>query len=228
MDELLGNTEWSPMTNLADIIQNIPDLVSKSLKETLFGTFHLGKSYNINLWNLSSDYSVTICKELYPKKNIGSPLRLLVITDNTLLVLEPRDGNFSDSILMAWGFLSSLIKLKISKDDLIELYWISKGDYNNLWKQIFQLREPEKFAEEIANKMKNLAVIVKESYKGRFTEEEVTSKSIKELNIKEINENIVLCESSLKTDLTVTKIQTLLLLYQKVIFFLCRQLNTIL
>eukprot|EP00826_Nyctotherus_ovalis_P019136 TRINITY_DN1584_c0_g2_i1.p1 TRINITY_DN1584_c0_g2~~TRINITY_DN1584_c0_g2_i1.p1 ORF type:complete len:310 (+),score=61.30 TRINITY_DN1584_c0_g2_i1:652-1581(+) len=217
LNEFLNEKEWSPAINLSDIITNAPRVVAKALQNPLCGSFHLGQSYNINLWYLSDKYFLMRGKEIYTSVDKVSPMRVIVLTDNALVILEPNEGSFSDAVLVAWGFLYSLVKLNVTNKNSLAFYWMPKGGGAKRWRQSFQVESAESLAKEVVSRVGKLEVSVKEESTGVFEEEEVTPKAIAKLDINKINENIALCESSLELEPSISKFQTLMLLYQKAV-----------
>lgn len=171
--------------------------------------------------NYKSSIAEFECIELYPLKGTYSPNRHIVLTDDVFLLFESQEENKESYLLIAWSFLDSLIKMQVSRGTLITFTWLAKDDLAAAWEQTFEIREKVKeFVENVKEKMRMLSSISIEKAaslrKARFKEEEVTTKSMAELDIEEINENIALYESDLQTNLTISAVQTLMLLYQKV------------
>eukprot|EP00826_Nyctotherus_ovalis_P024044 TRINITY_DN1854_c0_g4_i1.p1 TRINITY_DN1854_c0_g4~~TRINITY_DN1854_c0_g4_i1.p1 ORF type:complete len:170 (+),score=30.57 TRINITY_DN1854_c0_g4_i1:616-1125(+) len=142
--------------------------------------------------------------------------RVIVLTDDIFLLLE-RQANYKQGRLVAWGFLYSLLKVKVVDKNAIELHWLSSSDSENCWIQCFALEgSAVAFAEKLAGKMHKLEK-VKIAERQTINEDDVKPKAVMGVNIDEINQSIAIYESSLEAEPSLTKIQTLMHLYQKVL-----------
>jgi len=213
--DLLGDS-WTPIYTLKDLITKIPNLISNALKNPLCGSFRVGYCYEMSLWNTSHD--IYLCKEHFMTKKPVD--RILILTDNAFLLFEPIEIASNLVVLVAWGFLHSLIKIKVIDTNIISLLWIPKDDNDNAWGQILEIEDKEKLIKEITIKMQTLdqIKIIKEDCKRKLVieEDEVTMKSIMNMDINAINETMAIYESSLELEPSMSKLQTLILLYQKV------------
>jgi len=214
---IIGTNEWSPVTTLLDIILKLSVLAHRASKNPLYGAFALGNIYDLNFWGVSNDYFITQARELYNFKEHKPTECTIVLTDNIFLILRPQNENPKQAVLVGWGFIESLLMAEIIGKHSITLYWRAKEDQKRMWKQMFEVVEGAKFIAEIVDRMKKLKdVEIKERKKVMLNEEEVTIESIAKFDINEINENIAYCESSLESNPSLSKLQTLTLLYQKV------------
>jgi len=213
---IIERETWSPIVTISDIVTSIPDFVSRATKNPLLGTFQLDTLYNIEFWRKSKEYLMVNCKEKFIETNTISENRVIVITDDIFLLLEKEKKNPKQGNLVAWGFLYSLLKLRIIDASTIEFCWLSISDTKNCWRQFFIIEEGAiTLAEGIVERMKRLEKInvVKNLL---IREDEVQPKSVMQIDINEINHNIAIYESSLEAEPSLTKFQTLMLLYQKV------------
>lgn len=213
---IIGKETWSPIITISDIITSIPDFISKVAKNPICGTFHLGSLYNIDFWVNSKEYLTVNCKERFIEQDYVSEARVIVITDDILLLLERQKNNYKQGLLVAWGFLYSLLKVRIVNVSTISFHWLSKLDSSNCWTQFFTVEgSAATLAERIAERMQKIEKVeVIEKYS--ITEEEVRPASVMQVNIDEINHNIAIYESSLEIEPSLDKFQTLMHLYQKV------------
>jgi hypothetical protein len=211
--DLVGGS-WSPMLTLKDLILQIPNLISNALKNPLCGNFRVGFCYELSLWNTL--FEIYFCKEHFMSRKTAD--RILILTDNTFLLFEPTKTNNNLAVLVAWGFLCSLIRIMVMDSNILSLLWIAKGDNDNAWEQILEVENKEKLIKEIAIRMQRLDQIRIMKYNKQLVieEDEVTMKSIMNMDINAINETMALYESSLELEPSFSKFQTLILLYQKV------------
>eukprot|EP00826_Nyctotherus_ovalis_P065193 TRINITY_DN957_c0_g1_i11.p1 TRINITY_DN957_c0_g1~~TRINITY_DN957_c0_g1_i11.p1 ORF type:complete len:273 (-),score=48.68 TRINITY_DN957_c0_g1_i11:207-1025(-) len=216
LNSVTGKYEWSPMVTLSDIVLKLPVFIHKAFQDPLCGSFTLGDTYDLSFWS-SGEYFVTQVKEVYNSPDRTSSECTAVLTDDIFLLLEPKSEDEKSGVLVAWGFLESLVMAEVVGKSFVSLSWRARDDSKRLWKQTFEVAEGEKLTAAILERMKKLDNIsVKEGKKVMLNEEEVTMKSVAKLDINEINENIAFCESSLESDPSLSKLQTLTLLYQKV------------
>jgi len=211
------------------MISKMPKFISKIMENPICGTFHLGHYYNLNLYNDYPECFVTSCTELFPLAKTQSIKRVLILTDDVFLLFEPNKGDTTQSLLISWAFIYSLVKMRITENGQIILEW--RADSNTeIWQQYIKIDDDvDKFVEEIMDRMKEFDDIkiggnsekkIKENPKKQLLEEDVSIKEItSHTDINEINENIALYESSLEQNPTLSSFQTLMLLYQKVFFF---------
>lgn len=216
LNAVTGKYEWSPMVTLSDIVLKLPVFIHRAFQDPLCGSFALGDAYDLSFWS-SGEYFVTQVKEVYNSPNRASSECTAVLTDDIFLLLEPKSEDGKSGVLVAWGFLESLAAAEVVGTNFVSLSWRPRDDSRRLWKQTFEAAEGQKLAAAIVERMKKLDNIsMKEGKKIMLSEEEVTMKSIAKLDINKINENIAFCESSLESDPSLSKLQTLTLLYQKV------------
>lgn len=214
---ITGNDEWSPLVKIANIILKLPETVRNLFKNPIGGSFVLGNLYDITFWSSSDDYFIRKVNEIIPSTEQQIRQRILILTDNAFLLFEPDKNNCECGTLVAWGFLESLLAVELINDDTVTLQWNPKDDLKKAWKQLFEVEDGTQLVNEITNRMKKLdKVKVTEGKRTLLSEEEVTSKAVSDIDISEINNNIALCESSLESELTLSKFQTLMVLYQKV------------
>jgi hypothetical protein len=213
---IAGREIWTPILTVSDIVTSIPDFISRAIKNPLLGTFQLSGLYNIEFWSKSKEYLVVNCRERFITTDAVSEERVIVMTDDIFLLLERQEKNSKQGTLVAWGFLYSLLKLRIVNASTIEFYWLSISDSKNCWTQYFIIEgNTTTLVERIVERMKKLEKInIVE--KLSITEDEVKPKAIMQIDINEINHNIAIYESSLEAEPSLTKFQTLMLLYQKV------------
>jgi len=199
----------------------LPKFIKGVMKNPYCGTFRLGRAYDARFWcQPNNSFFITKCRELHPLNNIVSYRRLIVLTDNLFLVLEPDEGNYTKSEIVAWSFLYSLVRVKVLNQTSIQFHWLPKDDDKNCWEQVFKLNNPGELLREVLSRMEKLKAEVHQINKGKkrkmLSEEDVTPEALENFNIHQIDENIALCESSLEVEPEISKFQTLMLLYQKV------------
>ena len=216
---IIGKEEWSPIFTVAKIITMIPEFISISINNPICGHFNLDETYTISFWSKCKEYIVMKCKEKQEMEDSLSPTRIMVLTDNVFLLLEPGKNNSDQGILISWGFLYSLLKIKIISKNVMQFYWLSKFDKVNVWIQRFVIEDDtETFVKMINEKMIKLGEIqVKIVNIKMINEDEVQPKSVMQIDINQVNENIAIYESKLEADPSINKFQTLMVLYQKAI-----------
>ena len=165
--------------------------------------------------------------EHFPAHGKTSATRYIVLTDNVFMLFEPKQKKLDQVLLVAWSFLYSLVKVKLTKGKFVQLSWRGQEDVENSCEQTLEVFEnAEELVGGIVEKMQKLGGIkvrsltessIAPAVKGELKEEDVTVKAMAQLDINKINENIALCESSMGTELSVSAVQTLMLLYQKAI-----------
>ena len=219
--ELAGKHEWSPIATIADMVKRMPELVSRLLgsKNNVCGTFHLGHSYNLELWENLPDCYMAACKEQYPHHKMSSPSRIILLSDTAYLLLQPKKGDLSQSLLVAWSFLHSLVRVQTIAKNVVVLTWMPKDDPNTFCEQVLEIEgDMKEFLEELLTRMARLKAAHSGSSpkKTMLREDEVSLKAATQVDINEINENIAIYESSLESEPSISAFQTLMLLYQKV------------
>ena len=171
----------------------------------------------------SDHFFVAKCTEVHDLNAIKSLARIIVVTDEAFLLFEPNKGNYTKSKLVAWSYLQSMFKIKVTGKKSIIIHWLAKNDKKKLWEQTFELINPTDLMEAILERLRRLDDIeLRKPSEGYIVspglkEEEVTPEAIKNLDIEKINESIAIYESSLTSNPSVSKFQALMVLYQKVI-----------
>lgn len=216
----LAKPNWSSPVTLKALATNIPPLISKILKDAACGSFKVGHCYEMSLWTPLDRFYLARCREKFFVRSCVSPERLMLLADNVFLLLEPIQLNSNLSVLVAWGFLYSLMRVKVMGENCVSLLWMPKGDSGKGWEQVFEVEDKDKLIEAITTRMQRLdqIQIVRENYKKRpaIEEDEVTIRGIADMDINAVNETMALYESSLEVEPSISKFQTLILLYQKV------------
>ncbi len=171
---------------------------------------------------------VSKCREQFRPSGKVSVARYMVITDNAFLLLEPKQGNTEQMLLVAWSFLYSLVRVRVAGSSALVLSWRALADSDSAWEQSLEILEedPHVLATMLVRRLELLGAKVTGkkgksvpiSTKGRLNEDDVTVKSVASLDINEINEDIALYESAITSgEISVSAVQTLALLYQKAI-----------
>jgi hypothetical protein len=225
IEELLS-TRWSPSITCADIVGQIPKFYQESILKNQpelfnknYGKFHLGSPYLLDLWYGKELMSYFYCTENDLNNTRYMKERMIVVTHTLILIFELNTQIIDVGYLISWATLQSLnsIKRAINESDRLTFEWKKIGE-NPAFCQQFKVPQANQLIDLISANIKRINKLNQElSEKKVFKEEEMTGKTIKNMKIGEILEEINLIERHLEQNLSLNIVNHLMELYQHVI-----------
>ena len=227
--------KWTPSITSSEIIGMIPAFytntllpVQADLQNQDFGRFHLGGPYYMETWDRKEGMASYYCTENDIKNQKFVKERAIVVTHTAILILELNQKHPGIGYLMSWATLQSLntIKRSRSEPERITFEW-KKIEDNPAYSQQFKIPQANELIDLLSRNMQRIGAVVKrQGNTSVFSEDEVTGKAIKSMNINEILAAIEVYEDNFESNMNILMVNSLLELYQQAIEYFAAVSNS--
>ncbi|KAL4473548.1 hypothetical protein ABPG74_022412 [Tetrahymena malaccensis] len=225
-NSVMSHIKWNSSLMLTQVLNEIINyikILNRRIKDYEFlvkeGQYEIGEEYDMEYFLNLSTCELFASQEIISKKKLNQ--KILMITQFKFLEFELIKNSNKTAQLVKVEDLSELISFgyaQKSKDRRIQLKWQIK-DKKKTRQVEFLIDEEEKFLkliEERVSQVEKLMIATKKV----ISEDEVTLKSYENMDLDQILQNITIIESELSENITLSAIDTLMVLYQKAIEFL--------
>ena len=227
--------KWTPSITSADIIGMIPAFytntllpIQAELQNKDFGRFHLGSPYYMETWDRKEGIASYYCTECDVNNQKAPKERAIVLTHTAILMLDLNQKHPGIGYLVSWATLPSLSTIKRSRSvpERITFEW-KQIEENQAYSQQFRIPQANEFIDLLSRNMKRIgAVIKRQGISSLFSEDEVTGKVIKSMDINEILAAIEVYEDNFERNINVQIVNSLMELYQQAIEYFAAVSNS--
>lgn len=222
LKEVIG-TQWSPSLTMNQLIPQLPAFLVSATQAKVssfslsqlsdMGALHLGHPMKLALWEgqerIRAFESLEIDEE-------SSPLRVVVVTEVAVLVLEPSLEHRDYGHLVSWANFQSIERITKSRQspDRLTFHWKALEDCPAC-KQTLRVQETDICLELINSNMQRLGIT--EESRHWIAEEDVSATALTHIHIEELLEEVQMYEGYVKVRETPEAVSRLLNAYQQVI-----------
>ena len=222
LKEVIG-TQWSPSLTMNQLITQLPaflvtptqaKVATLSLSQLSdVGALHLGHPMKLGIWGGKERIRAFDSLEVDLE---SSPMRVLVVTEVAILLLEPSLEHRDYGHLLSWANFQSIERITKSRQtpDRLTFHWKALEDFPAC-KQTLRVQETDLCLELINSNMQRLGIT--EESRHWIAEEDVTATALSHVHIEELLEEVQLYEGYVKVRETPEAVSRLLNAYQQVI-----------